>query len=76
MKIHIFLFWTFVLGEGESFVVEAMLTLVSDGGHVLRITNGCSEYIHVLNNFSRERSNIHCVSKSVDIMSILHVLQS
>ena len=31
MKIPIFLYWTFVLVEEESFVVEAMLTLVSNG---------------------------------------------
>lgn len=42
MKIRVFLFWTFVLVEEESFVVEAMLTLVSNCGHVHVENSPCS----------------------------------
>lgn len=43
MKTHVFLFWTSVLVEEESFAVEAMLTLVSTVP-ILHCTNECSEY--------------------------------
>lgn len=42
MKIRVFLFWTFVLAEEGSFVVEAMLTLVSNCGHVYVVNSTCS----------------------------------
>lgn len=42
MKIRVFLFWTFVLVEEESFVEEAMLTLVSNCGHVHVENSPCS----------------------------------
>lgn len=42
MKIRVFLFWTFVLVEEESFVVEAMLTLVSNCGLVYVENSLCS----------------------------------
>ena len=41
MKIQGFLFWTFVLVEEESFVVEAMLTLVSTDILVFFFKLGC-----------------------------------